>query len=65
MYLIENDSESNRKKSLGNAVIVYDPKGLNEMLQNLISKNSKNKTVTDILKKDSEFVVKTYYKFVQ
>jgi hypothetical protein len=60
-----NNSESKRKRSLGNAVIVYDPKGLNEILQNLISKNSKNKTVTDILKKDSDFVIKTYYKLVQ
>ena len=60
-----NNSESKRKRSLGNAVIVYDPKGLNDILQSLISKNSKNKTVTDILKKDSDFVVKTYYKLVQ
>jgi len=60
-----NNSESKRKRSLGNAVIVYDPKGLNDILQNLISKNSKNKTATDILKKDSDFVVKTYYKLVQ
>ena len=60
-----NNSESKRKRSLGNAVIVYDPKGLNDILQNLISKNIKNKNVTDILKKDSDFVIKTYYKFVQ
>lgn len=60
-----NDSESKRKKALGNAVIVYDPKGLNETLQSLISKNIKNKSVTDILKKDSDFVIKTYYKFIQ
>ena len=60
-----NNSESKRKKALGNAVIVYDPKGLNDILQNLISKNVKNKTITDILKKDSDFVIKTYYKFVQ
>lgn len=60
-----NNSESKRKRALGNAVIVYDPKGLNDILQNLISKNAKNKTVTDILKKDSDFVIKTYYKFVQ
>lgn len=60
-----NNSESKRKRSLGNAVIVYDPKGLNDILQNLISKNNKNKTIVDTLKKDSDFVIKTYYKLVQ
>ena len=60
-----NNSESKRKRSLGNAVIVYDPKGLNDILQNLITKNNKNKNITDVLKKDSDFVIKTYYKLVQ
>ena len=59
-----NNSESKRKQSLGNAVIVYDPKGLYEALQKIISSNKTNKTITDIIKKDSEFVKKNYYKFI-
>lgn len=59
-----NNSESKRKQSLGNAVIVYDPKGLYEALQKILSLNKTNKTITDILKKDSEFVKKNYYKFI-
>ena len=55
-----NNSDQKRKRSLGNAVIVYDPKGLIEIIQTLILKNKNNKIVSDILKKDYEFVVKKY-----
>ena len=60
-----NNSESKRKRSLGNAVVVYDPKGLHDFLQNLISKNIHNKTIVDALKKDSDFVIKTYYHLIR
>ena len=60
-----NSSDSKRKRSLGNAVVVYDPKGLHDFLQNLISKNNHNKTVVDIIKKDIDYVVKTYYRLLR
>lgn len=59
-----NNSESKRKQSLGNAVIVYDPKGLYDALQKIMLLNKTNKIITEVLKKDSEFVKTNYYKFI-
>jgi hypothetical protein len=59
-----NSSDSDRKRSLSNAVIVYDPKGLYEELQNLSIKNKSNIKVEQIIKKDSDFVKQKYFKLI-
>jgi len=60
-----NNSDSDRKRSLSNAVIVYDPKGLYEELQNLSLKNKSNIKVEQIIKKDSDFVKQKYFKLIK
>ena len=60
-----NNSDSDRKRSLSNAVIVYDPKGLYEELQNLSLKNKSNIKVEQIIKKDSDFVQQKYFKLIK
>lgn len=60
-----NSSDSDRKRSLSNAVIVYDPKGLYEELQNLSLKNKSNIKVEQIIKKDSDFVKQKYFKLIK
>ena len=60
-----NTSDSKRQKSLGNAVVVYDPKGLCEMLLSLSEKNKSNKEISNILKKDIDMVKKNYFKFLK
>jgi hypothetical protein len=57
-------SNNDRKKALGNAVIVYDPHGLYDLLKSMES-NETNSDKKTILKKDSEYVKKTYFKFIQ
>ena len=57
-------SVNERKKAIGNAVIVYDPKGLYDLLKSMES-NETNSDKKTILKKDSEYVKKTYFKFIQ
>jgi len=59
-----NSSDSDRKRSLSNAVIVYDPKGLYEELQNLSIKNKSNIKVEQSIKKDSDFVKQKYFKLI-
>lgn len=60
----ELKSDNERKKALGNAVIIYDPKGLYELLKSMESTET-NINKKNILKKDSEYVKKTYFKFIQ
>lgn len=59
-----NNSDSDRKRSLSNAVIVYDPKCLYEELQNLSLTNKSNIKVEQIIKKDSDFVKQKYFKLI-
>ena len=60
-----NNSESNRRRSLGNAVVVYDPKGLHDLLHNLSIKNKNNKEISNIIQKDAELIKKEYFKFLK
>jgi len=60
-----SNSESERKRSLGNAVIVYDPRGLYEELQTLLLKNKSDIKIQQIIKKDAEFVKQTYFKLLK
>jgi len=57
-------SVNERKKALGNAVVVYDPHGLYDLLKSMESSETNTDKKT-ILKKDSEYVKKTYFKFIQ
>jgi len=57
-------SVNERKKALGNAVVVYDPHGLYNLLKSMESSETNTDKKT-ILKKDSEYVKKTYFKFIQ
>jgi hypothetical protein len=59
------ESDSKRQKSLGNAVVVYDPRGLHDFLRNLYDKNKTHKEISNTIVKDSEFVKKEFFRFLK